>query len=58
MNLQELAAVLNRSPRTLQQHYVRRLVSEGALALRHPEQGNHPAQAYRTAEETGMEGSR
>lgn len=58
LTIQELARLLNRSPRMLQQHYVRHLVADGALALRHPEQSNHPDQAYRTAEAGEEEGTR
>lgn len=56
--LQQLAALLNRSPRTLQQHYVRHLVADRVLVLRHPEQPNHPEQAYRAADAEEAEGTR
>ena len=48
LTIAELAALLGRSPRTVQQNYVRHLVAERALELRHPAQPNHPEQAYRT----------
>ncbi|MDY0059886.1 MAG: hypothetical protein RBU45_08760 [Myxococcota bacterium] len=47
VTIHELASLLNRSPRTLQQHHVRHLVAQGRLVQRHPEQPNHPEQAYR-----------
>ncbi len=47
--LRELAVLLDRAPRTLQDHYLRPLVEAGRVELRHPDRPNHPDQAYRAA---------
>jgi predicted HTH transcriptional regulator len=47
----DLAALLKRSARTLQQHYLRLLVAEGRLVLRFPELPNHPEQGYRSLDQ-------
>ena len=44
---QEFAEILQRSMETLKNHYISRLVHQGKLELRFPEQPTHPAQAYR-----------
>jgi hypothetical protein len=44
---QELAELLRRSIVTIKNHYIARLIRQGQLALRFPEQPTHPAQAYR-----------
>jgi hypothetical protein len=44
---QELAELLRRSIVTIKNHYIARLIRQGRLALRFPEQPTHPAQAYR-----------
>jgi hypothetical protein len=43
---QEFAEILQRSMETLKNHYISRLVHQGKLELRFPEQPTHPAQAY------------
>lgn len=45
----ELAALLDRQPATLQNHYLNALVKQGRLTLRFPASPNHPRQAYRAA---------
>lgn len=47
MSVADLASALGRSTKTVQQNYVKPLVAEGLLSPRHPDQPNHPAQAYR-----------
>jgi ATP-dependent DNA helicase RecG len=47
--LEQLVTILDRSPVTLRNHYLRRLTKEGRLALKYPQQPTHPQQAYRTA---------
>jgi DNA-binding transcriptional ArsR family regulator len=42
----ELASALRRSPRTMEAH-LSALLGAGALELLHPDQPNHPKQAYR-----------
>ena len=49
VNLEQIAAQLNRSTRTIRDHYLRPLVGSGKLKLRFPNSPNHPAQAYRTS---------
>jgi len=44
----ELAALLNRKASTIQQNYLARMVREGVLRHRKPDQPNAPDQAYRT----------
>lgn len=51
LRLQELAALLNRSPVYLQNTAIKRLMRSGRLRFRHAGQPNHPHQAY-TAVET------
>ncbi len=46
LSLDDLAQLLNRSPKSIQNHYLTQLVYEGVLELRHPETPSHPAQAY------------
>ena len=46
--LRTLAQLLGREPDTIRNHYVNPMIDEGLLTLKHPEQGNHPQQAYRT----------
>ncbi len=45
----ELAALLDRQPATLQNHYLNALVKQARLVLRFPSSPNHPRQAYRAA---------
>jgi ATP-dependent DNA helicase RecG len=47
----ELAGLFGRSPAYLGTQYLRPLVSAGVLVYTHPDQPNHPHQAYRAAEE-------
>jgi predicted HTH transcriptional regulator len=44
---QELAEILHRSMETLKNHYISKLIRQGILEQRFPEQPTHPAQAYR-----------
>ncbi|MCA2828558.1 MAG: putative DNA binding domain-containing protein [Microcystis sp. M086S1] len=46
--LRTLAQLLGREPDTIRNHYVNPMIDEGLLKLKHPEQRNHPQQAYRT----------
>ena len=48
----EIATALNRKASTIQQNYVAELVAEGVLELRYPKSRRHPAQAYRTRQDT------
>jgi predicted HTH transcriptional regulator len=43
---EELARTLNRDSVALKNHYLTRLVREGKLALKFPQQPNHPGQQY------------
>lgn len=44
----EIADRLNRKPRTIQDHYLPKLVGQGLLRLKYPSEPNHPEQAYGT----------
>lgn len=44
----QIAAELNRAHRTIQENYVRSMVKDGLLRLRHPENPTHPQQGYRS----------
>ena len=44
----ELARLTNRSITTLRLHYLNRLVKNGSLELKHPNQPTHPEQGYHT----------
>jgi ATP-dependent DNA helicase RecG len=46
--LRTLAQLLGREPDSIRNHYVNPMLEGGLLELRHPEQLNHPQQAYRT----------
>jgi predicted HTH transcriptional regulator len=46
---QELADMLKRNMETLKNHYLSKLVTQGKLVLRFPDQPTHPAQAYQAA---------
>jgi ATP-dependent DNA helicase RecG len=46
LSLGELARLLNRNPKSLQNHYLTQLVYDGVLELQHPETPSHPEQAY------------
>jgi hypothetical protein len=48
---QELAEMLQRGMETLKNHYISKLIRQGKLELRFPEQPTHPAQAYRATTE-------
>ena len=50
LTIPDLAKLTGRAPDTLRVHYISRLVSEGRLKLRYPEQPTHPGQAYGTIE--------
>lgn len=53
LTLPLLAELTGRTADTLRVHYVSKLVAEGRLALRFPEQPTHPSQAYRTVDDAG-----
>ncbi|MCX6701542.1 MAG: hypothetical protein NTV68_16745 [Methanomicrobiales archaeon] len=44
----EIATMLSRSRDTVSIHYIPRMVKEGQLKLKYPENISHPHQAYRT----------
>jgi ATP-dependent DNA helicase RecG len=46
--LRTLAELLTREPDSIRNHYVNPMIDEGLLQLKHPEQINHPQQAYKT----------
>lgn len=46
--LKDLAAVLERDPKTLQEEYLTPMLAGGRLELKYPGTKNHPNQAYRT----------
>jgi ATP-dependent DNA helicase RecG len=46
--LRTLAQLLGREPDSIRNHYVNPMLERNLLELRHPEQLNHPQQAYRT----------
>lgn len=48
LQLRTLAEILGREPDSIRNHYVNPMLSRGSLTLKHPEQINHPQQAYRT----------
>ncbi len=53
VSIKQLAQMLNRTPDTLRVHYINRLVNKRLLKARHPQQPNHPEQAYQTVEGNG-----
>lgn len=46
LRLKELAALLERTPDGLRTNYLGKLVDEGKIRLKYPDQPNHPRQAY------------
>lgn len=46
--LKELAYLLDRTPDGLRNNYLGKLLAEGKMRLKYPEQLNHPRQAYIT----------
>jgi ATP-dependent DNA helicase RecG len=48
LQLRTLAELLGREPDSIRNHYVNPMLSKALLELKHPEQINHPQQAYRT----------
>ncbi len=50
LTVREIATALARSSKTIRQNYVTRLVADGRLELRDPDNPTIPDQAYRTAE--------
>ncbi|MGX1901262.1 ATP-binding protein [Thermolongibacillus altinsuensis] len=46
--LKELAQLLERTPDGLRNNYLAKLLSEGKIQLKYPDQPNHPKQAYMT----------
>jgi len=51
--LREIAAALDRSPNGIRLRFVARLVREGRLAQRFPNEPNRPDQAYTAPQQTG-----
>jgi ATP-dependent DNA helicase RecG len=49
LTLQQLAVLLGRSPKGLQEHHLAPMAREGRLQLRFPDNLNHPQQAYGAA---------
>jgi ATP-dependent DNA helicase RecG len=49
--LKELAALLERTPDGLRNNYLGKLLEEGKICLKYPDQPNHPRQAYMKAPE-------
>ncbi len=47
MPLRALSELLNRSSETIRTHYLNRMIKEGVLELRFPDQTNNPKQAYK-----------
>jgi hypothetical protein len=48
VSVDEIATMLSRSRDTVSIHYISRMVKEGLLELKYPENISHPHQAYRT----------
>jgi ATP-dependent DNA helicase RecG len=48
LSIKELANLLERDPKALQDQYLTPLLAEGLLELKYPEIKNHPDQAYRS----------
>jgi ATP-dependent DNA helicase RecG len=48
LQLRTLAELLGREPDSIRNHYVNPMLSKALLELKHPEQINHPQQAYKT----------
>jgi hypothetical protein len=57
LTLPDLARLTGRTYDTIRVHYVARLVENGSLELRYPDQPTHPGQAYRTVAGKGADGS-
>ncbi len=53
LTAQELATLLHRDPKGLQDRYLNPMCREGLLAMRYPDRPNRPDQAYTTAGESG-----
>ena len=47
VTVDEIAAMLSRSRDTVSIHYISKMVKDGLLELRYPENISHPHQAYR-----------
>ena len=48
LSRRELADLVGRSPASLQNHYLSRMVKKGLLALKYPDNPGDPGQKYRT----------
>jgi len=57
LTLPDLARLTGRTYDTIRVHYVARLVENGSLELRYPDQPTHPGQAYRAVAGKGGGGS-
>ncbi|KAF0996795.1 ATP-binding protein [Geobacillus sp. TFV-3] len=51
LRLKELAELLERTPDGLRNNYLGKLLEEGKIRLKYPDQPNHPRQAYMAADE-------
>ena len=57
LSAQDLANALRRGIDTLKNHYISKMIREGRLEARYPDQPTHPFQAYRArSSERGMKG--
>jgi ATP-dependent DNA helicase RecG len=52
--LRTLAQLLGREPDTIRNHYLNPMIDEGLLKLKHPQQRNHPQQAYQTISQSNQ----
>ncbi len=51
LRLKELAELLERTPDGLRNNYLGKLLEEGKIRLKYPDQPNHPRQAYIAVDE-------
>ncbi len=54
--LKDLSETLNRTPDTLRNHYVNKMVLADTLILRYPDKLNHPNQAYKAVDASAYAG--
>ena len=55
LSLLVLAEILDRRPDTLRTHYLRQLLDDRRLEMRHPGAPNHPSQAYRASDDVTVD---
>lgn len=53
VSLRQLADVLDRTPELVRARYLKPLVADGKVELKHPERPSHPEQGYRAARRNG-----